>query len=226
MDNKTFDSEYRGRLEALATSNLSDALDQLGIARCSVVGIIPRWGRTKVIGRAVTIRMTAAGAVPAKAHLGVDAIFNSQPGDVIVIDNRGDLYNNCWGEILAMGARQKGVSGVVVDGAVRDVDACEAFGFPVHARGTVPSTARGRIVQEAWNIPVRLGDAPVRPGDVIVADVNGVVVIPIEKVADVIAAAEDIMDKELEMVRALESGESILEVDRRFNYERMLQKKT
>lgn len=226
MDNKTFDKEYRGRLEALATSNLSDALDQLGIARCSVVGIVPRWGKTKIIGRAVTIKMTAAGAVPAKAHLGVDAIYNSHPGDVIVIDNRGDLYNNCWGEILAMGARQKGVSGVVVDGAVRDVDACEVFGFPVHARGTVPLTARGRIVQEAWNVPVRLGDAPVRPGDVIVADVNGVVVIPVEKVQEVVTAAEDILGKELEMVRALESGESILDVDRRFNYERMLQKKS
>ncbi len=225
MDNKTFDKDFRGRLEALATSNLSDALDQLGIARCSVVGIVPRWGKTKIIGRAVTIKMTAAGAVPAKAHLGVDAIFNSHPGDVIVIDNRGDLYNNCWGEILAMGARQKGVSGVVVDGAVRDVDACEVFGFPVHARGTVPLTARGRIVQEAWNVPVRLGDAPVRPGDVIVADVNGVVVIPVEKVEEVVAAAEEILSKELEMVRALESGESILDVDRRFNYERMLQKK-
>lgn len=124
-----------------------------------------------------------------------------------------------------MGARQKGVSGVVVDGAVRDVDACEVFGFPVHARGTVPLTARGRIVQEAWNVPVRLGDAPVRPGDVIVADVNGVVVIPVEKVQEVVAAAEEILSKELEMVRALESGESILDVDRRFNYERMLQKK-
>lgn len=225
MDNKTFDNEYRGRLNALATSNLSDALDQLGIARCSVVGIVPRWGKTKVIGRAVTIRMTAAGAVPAKAHLGVDAIFNSHPGDVIVIDNRGDLNNNCWGEILAMGARQKGVSGVVVDGAVRDVDACETFGFPVHARGTVPLTARGRIVQEAWNVPIRLGDAPVRPGDVIVADVNGVIVIPVETVQAVIVAAENIMSKELEMVRALESGESILDVDRRFNYEQMLQKK-
>lgn len=226
MDNKTFDKEYRGRLEALATSNLSDALDQLGIARCSVVGIVPRWGKTKIIGRAVTIKMTAAGAVPAKAHLGVDAIYNSHPGDVIVIDNRGDLYNNCWGEILAMGARQKGVSGVVVDGAVRDVDACEVFGFPVHARGTVPLTARGRIVQEAWNVPVRLGDAPVRPGDVIVADVNGVVVIPVEKIQEVVTAAEEILNKELEMVRALESGESILDVDRRFNYERMLQKKS
>lgn len=223
MDAQEFDRTYRARLEALATSNLSDALDRVGIARCTVVGIVPRWGRTKVIGRAMTIRMTAAGAVPAVAHLGVDAIFNSEPGDVIVIDNRGDLHNNCWGEILAMGAKMKGVSGVVVDGAVRDVDACETFGFPVHARGTVPNTARGRIVQEAWNVPVRLGDAPVRPGDVIVADVNGVVVIPIERLAEVVQAAEDIMAKELAMIQALESGESILDVDRRFSYEKMLQ---
>lgn len=223
MQSQEFDRSYRARLEALATSNLSDALDRVGIARCTVVGIVPRWGRTKVIGRAMTIRMTAAGAVPAVAHLGVDAIFNSEPGDVIVIDNRGDLHNNCWGEILAMGAKMKGVSGVVVDGAVRDVDACETFGFPVHARGTVPNTARGRIVQEAWNVPVRLGDAPVRPGDVIVADVNGVVVIPIERLAEVVQAAEDIMAKELAMIQALEAGESILDVDRRFSYEKMLQ---
>jgi len=226
MQAQEFDRLYRTRLQALATSNLSDALDRSGIARCAVVGIVPRWGRTKVIGRAVTIRVTAAGAVPPGAHLGVDAIYNSSPGDVIVVDNRGDLHNNCWGEILAMGAKMKGVSGVVVDGAVRDVDACETFGFPVHARGTVPNTARGRILQEAWNIPVRLGDAPVRPGDVIVADVNGVVVIPIERLAEVVTAAEDIMAKELAMIQALEAGESILDVDRRFNYEKMLQVST
>lgn len=222
MDASEFNSSFRERLAALATSNLSDALDQLGVARCTAAGIVPRWGRTKVVGRAVTIRMTAAGAVPAGAHLGVDAIAASEAGDVIVVDNRGDLHHNCWGEILAMGAKLKGVSGVVVDGAVRDVDACETFGFPVHARGTVPSTARGRIVQEAWNVPVRLGDAPVRPGDVIVADVNGVVVIPIERVEAVVNAAELIMGKELAMIDALRAGESILEVDRRFNYEQML----
>ena len=72
-------------------------------------------------------------------------------------------------------------------------------------------------------MPVRLGDAPVRPGDVIVADVNGVVVIPIERLAEVVQAAEDIMAKELAMIQALEAGESILEVDRRFSYEKMLQ---
>jgi regulator of RNase E activity RraA len=226
MNATDFDSQFRTRLNALATSNLSDALDRVGIARCAVHGIIPQWGRTKIVGRAMTIRMIAAGAVPAVAHLGVDAIFNSEIGDIIVIDNRGDLHHNCWGEILAMGAKQKGVSGVVVDGAVRDVDACEVFGFPIHARATVPSTARGRIVQEAWNIPVRLGDAPVRPGDVVVADVNGVVVIPIERLKEVVDAAEEIMAKELAMIEALQAGESILEVDKRFNYEQMLRKPT
>ena len=226
MNAVDFDSHFRTRLNALATSNLSDALDRVGIARCAVHGIIPQWGRTKIVGRAMTIRMIAAGAVPAVAHLGVDAIFNSEVGDIIVIDNRGDLHHNCWGEILAMGAKQKGVSGVVVDGAVRDVDACEVFGFPVHARATVPSTARGRIVQEAWNIPGRLGDAPVRPGDVIVADVNGVVVIPIERLKEVVDAAEEIMAKELAMIEALQAGDSILEVDKRFNYEQMLRKPT
>ena len=222
MNASDFDAGYRERLDVLATSNLSDALDRLGIARCAVSGIVPRWGRTKVIGRAVTIRMMAAGAVPAVAHLGVDAIAASQAGDVIVVDNRGDLHNNCWGEILSLAAQLKGVSGVVVDGAVRDVDTCETFGFAVHARGTIPSTARGRIVQEAWNVPVRLGDAPVRPGDVIVADVNGVVVVPIERLAEVVQAAEEIMAKEQAMLDALRAGESILEVDKRFNYEHML----
>lgn len=224
MHQEPLNANARLSLAALATSNLSDAMDQLGI-RGAVAGIRPQWGKTTVIGRAITIRMTAAGAVPSKAHLGVDAIAAAHPGDVIVIDNRGDLHNNCWGEILSMGARMKGITGVIVDGAVRDVDMCEEFDFPVHARATVPITARGRVVQEAWNVPVRLGDAPVRPGDVIVADVNGVVAIPFERLDAVIAAAQEIAAKELAMVEALRRGESIQEVDARFNYEHMLTKK-
>jgi regulator of RNase E activity RraA len=218
-----FDTRYRPRLQNLATSNLSDALDSLGLSG-AVIGIVPQWGRTRVIGRAVTIRMTAAGAVRSTAHLGVDAIEASAPGDVIVIDNRGDLHNNCWGEILSMGALRQGVAGVVVDGAVRDVDACEAFGFPVHARGTVPITARGRIVQESWNVPIRLGNVAVRPGDVVMADVNGVVVVAFEHLDRVLAAAEDIFDKEARMIEALRSGRSMVDVDRAFNYEQMLKR--
>lgn len=218
-----FDARYRARLQRLATSNLSDAMDKLGSAG-AVIGIVPQWGRTKVVGRVITIRMTAAGAVESKAHLGVDAIEAGSPGDVIAIDNRGDTHNNCWGEILSMGALKRGLSGVVVDGAVRDVDACEEFGFPVHARGTVPITARGRIVQEAWNVPIRLGNVAVRPRDVIVADVNGVVVVPIALLDQVLAVAEEIFDKETRMLDALRAGRSMVEVDREFNYEQMLKR--
>jgi regulator of RNase E activity RraA len=124
-----------------------------------------------------------------------------------------------------MAARMRELSGVVVDGAVRDVDACEQFEFPVHARGTVPITARGRIMQEAWNVPVRLGDMAVRPGDIVMADVNGVVVIRVEALEQTLERAEAIAAKEQAMIDALRAGEDILSVDKRFNYENMLKTK-
>jgi regulator of RNase E activity RraA len=223
MDAERFDSAYRKRFEALSTTNLSDAMDQVGL-RGAVIGIRPLFGMTKVIGRAVTIKITAAGMTKSKRHLGVDAIASAQPGDVICIDNRGDLYNNCWGEILSYAAKQKGVSGVVVDGAARDIDVCREIGFPVFARGVVPITARGRIVQEDFNCPIRLGDVQARPGDIVVGDVNGIVVIPTEKLDEVLTAAETILNKELQMRADILAGMDILAVDSKYNYEQMLKK--
>jgi regulator of RNase E activity RraA len=223
MNTETFNNDYCKRLERLSTTNLSDALDQLGV-RGAVIGIRPLFGMPKVIGRAVTIKITAAGMMKSKRHLGVDAIASSQPGNVIAIDNRGDIYNNCWGEILSCAAQKKGVSGVFIDGAARDVDFCQEIGFPVFARGIVPITARGRIMQEDFNCPIRLGDVQVRPGDILVGDVNGVVVIPIEKLDEVLIAAEKILEKEEQMRADILAGMDILEVDSKYNYEQMLKK--
>ncbi len=223
MDAQTFDKNFRKRLERLSTTNLSDALDKIGM-RGAVIGIRPLFGMPKVIGRAVTIKITAAGMAKSKKHLGIDAIASSAAGDVIAIDNRGDIYNNCWGEILSCAAQKKGVSGVFVDGAARDVDFCQEIGFPVFARGVVPITARGRIMQEDFNCPIRLGDIQVRPGDVVVGDINGIVVIPPEKLEEVISAAEEIQDKEERMKADILAGMDILEVDGKYNYEQMLKK--
>ncbi|GAH35569.1 unnamed protein product [marine sediment metagenome] len=223
MAAKEFDQKYRKRFEKMATTNLSDALDKVGI-RGAVIGIRPMFDCPKIVGRAVTIKVTAAGMFKSKYHLGVQAIDVANPGDVIIIDNRGDLNNNCWGEILSMGAKMKGVSGVVVDGATRDIDASKEFGFPVYARGTVPITARGRIMQESFNEVIRIGDVQVRPGDIVMADINGVVVIPGEKLDEVLEAAETILQKETAMVEELRKGASVLEVDRKFAYETMLKK--
>ncbi|MGI5837500.1 MAG: RraA family protein [Chloroflexota bacterium] len=223
MDSTLFDREYRARLERLSTTNLADALDKVGI-RGAVIGIRPQFGKPKVVGRAVTIKITASGVEKAKHHLGVEAIASAQKGDVIAIDNRGDSYNNCWGEILSCAAKMKGVSAVIIDGATRDVDICEELDFPVFARGVVPITARGRIMQEAYNVPIRLGDVQVRPGDILVGDVNGVVVIPPEKLEEILFEAEKIMEKEEAMKRDLLAGLDILEVDKKYSYEQMLDK--
>jgi len=223
MEAKVFDEKYRKRFERMATTNLADALDKVGI-RGAVIGIKPMYDCPKILGRAVTIKITAAGMVKSKYHLGVRAIDAASPGDIIIIDNRGDLNNNCWGEILSMGAKMKKISGVVVDGAARDIDACREFGFPVYARGTVPITARGRIMEESFNEVIRIGDVQVKPGDIVMADINGVVIIPVEKLDEVLEAAEEILQKEEAMVEELRKGVPILEVDQKYAYESMLKK--
>ena len=223
MESKEFDEKYRTRLEKLSTTNLADALDKEGM-RGAVIGIRPMYDCPRIIGRAVTMKVTAAGMWKTKYHMGVRAIDSASAGDIIIIDNRGDTNNNCWGEILSMGAKMKGVSGVVVDGAARDIDSCKEFGFPVYARGAVPITARGRIMEESVNEVVRIGDIQVRPGDIVMADVNGVVIIPVEKLDDVVKSAEGIAEKESAMVEELRKGANIVEVDQKYSYETMLKK--
>ena len=223
MDSSIFDTKFRSRLQALSTTNLSDAMDSVGIAG-AVIGVRPMFHSPRVVGRAVTIKITAAGMKKSETHLGVEAIAASQPGDVIVISNHGDVKNNCWGEVLSCAAKVKGVGGVVVDGAARDIDACEEMGFPVFARAAVPITARGRIMQEAYNVTVRMGDVQVSPGDVVVADINGVVFIPPSKLEDVVVRAESLMEKEEQMKADLLAGMDVLAMDRKYNYENMLKK--
>jgi regulator of RNase E activity RraA len=223
MDRSTFDTEYRSRLEQLSTTNLSDALDSVG-ARGAVSGIRPMFDCRRVVGRAVTIKIMAAGMVRSKRHLGVEAIASAKTGDIIAIDNHGDTNNNCWGEVLSCAAKVKGVSAVVVDGAARDIDICKEMGFPVYARAVVPITARGRITQESYNTTIRLGDVQVRPGDVIVADVNGLVVICPEQLDAVVRQAEVLMNKEEAMKADLLAGMDVLEMDKKYNYEKMLEK--
>jgi 4-hydroxy-4-methyl-2-oxoglutarate aldolase len=220
---KTFDDKYRNRLDKLSTTNISDAMDKIGL-RGAVIGIRPMYKCPKIIGRAVTIKVTAVGTNRPKYHGAVRAIDAASPGDVIIVDNRGDMNNNGWGEIVSMAAKMKGVSGVVVDGAVRDIDACEEIGFPVYARGATPLTARGRLMEESFNEPVRIGDIYVRPGDPVIADGSGIVIIPIERIEDVLKAAEEIYEKEQAMLDELRKGVPVLDVDQKYSYDTMLNK--
>lgn len=217
-----FTEEYRARYALLSTTNVSDALDALGL-KGSTYGIRPMWHTMgKVLGPAVTLKMTAAGQTKGKDHLGVRAIDAANPGDVIVVDNGGRLDTSCWGGVLATGATLKGISGVVIDGACRDVDDCVEAGFPVYARGSVVATARGRVQEEATNVMIQFGGIQVRPGDIIMGDKSGVVVVPAEMMEQVLEKAEELYQKEEAMVAMIRSGKTMTEMDEAFQYERML----
>jgi len=217
-----FDATYRQRLQKLSTTNIADALDALGL-KGATYGIRPMWENAgPVLGRAVTLKLTAAGLTKSASHLGVRAIEAARAGDVIVIDNGGRLDTSCWGGILANGAKIKAVSGVVVDGSVRDIDDCMEAKFPVYARGAVVATARGRIMEEATNVMIQFGGVQVRPGDIVKGDRSGVVIIPQEKLGEVVGKAEEFYEKEEQMVAEIRAGASMMDVDTKYNYEKML----
>ena len=217
-----FDKKYRERFEKLSTTNVADAEDALGV-KGATYGIRPmreNWG--KIVGRAVTVKMATAGETKNKHHLGMTAISLAEPGDIIIIDNGGRLDTSCWGGILANSAKAKGVKAVVVDGATRDLDDCIDIDFPVYARGTVVWTARGRIMEQSTNEMISFGGVQVHPGDVVMGDRSGVVIVPWNRVDEVLEKAEELYEKEEAMVREILASGDVLGVDNKFGYEKML----
>ena len=155
-------------------------------------------------------------------HLGTPAIEAAQPGDIIVIDNGGQRQFSTWGGLLSLSAKLKGLSGAVIDGACRDIDDARDLEFPVYARGVVPMTARGRVMQESFNQEIQFAGVQVHSGDLVIADGSGVVFIPREKEEEVLDAAEMVFHKEAQMAEGIRKGSSSLETLEKLGYERML----
>lgn len=201
------------RLRALDSCVVSDALDALGMVG-AVEGIAPRWEGARAVGRAVTMQLAEGPALAdqPKIHLGVRAIVAAQPGDVIVIANEGRLGMGSWGGLLSVAAQQRGVAGVVADGACRDVDEARALHFPVFARGSVAHTARGRVHEKSCGEPVRIGSVLVHNGDLVLADGTAVVVISAHRAIEVLEAAEQIAARESAMVDEIRAGASLPDV--------------
>lgn len=211
------------RLRPLDACVVSDALDALGLDG-SVLGLGPVWEGARLVGRAVTVRLeegpTPAGDPP--VHLGARAIERCEPGDVIVVDNAGRTGMGGWGGLLALAASLRGVAGVVVDGACRDVDEARGLGFAAFARAGVQRTARARVHEVSTGEPVSIAGATVAVGDIVVADGSGVVFVAAAHAADVVAKAEELTEREAGMQRALRSGVAVSKV-LSGDYEHMLE---
>jgi regulator of RNase E activity RraA len=211
------------RLTKLDTCAVSDGMDRLGL-KGATFGIRPMWACPKIVGRAVTMKIKPVGLEKPKQHLGTAAIVAAQPGDVIVVDNGGRPDASCWGGLLALAGKTKGISGIVIDGACRDVDESRELGFPVYARGAVPMTARGRVMQESFNQEIEFAGVQVHPGDLVIADGSGVVIIPRAKEEEVLREAEAVAAAEARMAEGIRQGLSVVEVLEKLGYESMLNK--
>jgi 4-hydroxy-4-methyl-2-oxoglutarate aldolase len=207
-------SELITRLRNLDTCAVSDALDRHDIP--GAIGGLRSLAADRVVaGRAVTVQLgpPADNAVrPPRRHLGATAVDASGPDDVIVVAHQGRLDCAGWGGLLSRAAAQRGIEGVIIDGAVRDLAEARDAGLSIHARATTPITARGRAVEHQWGITVELAGVLVVSGDFVLADVNGVVIIPQHRAHEVLATAEQIAATEAAMARAIEDGTPVSEV--------------
>lgn len=184
--------ELRAKLERLSFPTLGHYLEE-GFADPGIRRIVAAGGR--VIGTACTVRTTATDST-ALHH----AAGTIEPGQVLVLDTGGDRRHAPLGEVVAAQLVARGAAGVVVDGVVTDVDEIDELGLTVHARGTSMLTTKLHGIDAGGvNVPVSCGGAVVHPGDVVLADANGVLVVPVEvleRIVD-IALADDAEEPEL-----------------------------
>ncbi|MEK7408504.1 MAG: RraA family protein [Acidobacteriota bacterium] len=202
-------------------ASVSDAVDQVtgkrGFMSHGMRPMIPG----QVVGRAVTALIRPAPpekATPALAvKHSVEMIDNSKPGEVGVIVMEKGLDVAAIGGLMGTTAKVRGMAGMILDGGVRDLAELRALDLPVYARSVIPSTAVGRYASVARQTPVECAGVTVRPGDLIVAGEDGVVVVPQEKAAEVLKRAQEIDVRETKMVPMIKQHRSLAKVIELFN---------
>ncbi len=216
------DTRIASQFLNVSTPNISDALDRLGIEGAPQ-GILPIYPTIKIAGPAATLKLVPAGKAEESTVLGtLRAIVKGGAGSVLVIDASENPKVNAYGGVAGATSKHNGLVGCVTDGVVRDVDEYAGYGMPVYGRGIAQQSVRGRSSCAGYGIPVKLGGFSVRPGDFNVADMNGTVVVPMERIAEVLAFAQKVKQTEDSVIAAIRAGADPMEAHEKVNYDNML----
>lgn len=184
------------RFHGMAAANLADAM---GRFNWMDPGIRARSG-LPLCGLAVTVC-----ARPADNLMVHKAMEVAEPGDILVINTGGNVTSAVFGELMATAAAAKGLGGIIVDGAVRDVEAITALGFPAFSRSVCP----GGCDKDGWgevNVPVSCGATVVMPGDIVVGDNDGVAIVPRDDAEAVFALVTQLIDNERARLAEIANG--------------------
>jgi len=207
MDMNTLTNEFN----KVAVASVADAVDKVCGQRGYMASCIkPRINDQRICGPAATVLEAATDEFVPPQHA-LDLIDEAPRGSVIVISIEGGEPDVAvWGGLMTAGAVANGHAGAVLDGGVRDlVEIRRDYGFAVYARDVSPGTTLGRYKTVASQVPVRVGGIMVHPGDLIVGDVDGVVVVPKAKASEVLKMAQEIDARELEQAKLIIAEKSL-----------------
>lgn len=208
-------ADWFQQARTLSTAEVSDALDALNL-HGSALGIRPIAGPTRLFGLAFTVRF--APIDPFNPGTVGDFIDTLTPGTVAILDNGGRLDCTVWGGILSRLAAHKGLGGTVIHGVCRDTAEADEAGYPLYANGRFMRTGKDRVQVEAYEQPVMLGDVRVCPGDLIVGDADGVVVVPRQRMKEVLTQALQTREVEDKILHAALGGMPLNEARKQFKY--------
>lgn len=202
------------RINSVGTATLSSQLRKRGLNTVSIDGLTPTQPGTRLLGRARTLRFIPGREDLFAAHGGG---FNAQkqafdslnPGEVLVIDARGERGTGTVGDILALRAQVRGAAGIVTDGGIRDLDAVTALGIPAYHAGPHPAVLGRRHVPWETDVTIACGGTAVQPGDIIVGDADGVLVIPPAILDEVVTDAIEQERQETFIAQQVGAGESV-----------------
>lgn len=214
----TEDRELVALFEGLDTPGVSDAMDKLGL-HGQALGIMPLDNyRKAVVGPAFTVKYVPASNPPGTVG---DFIDDVAEGDVVVLDNDGRTDCTVWGDIMTQYAGLRGIAGTVIDGVCRDVTKALGDSYPMFSAGRFMRTGKDRVQVEAVNTTVAVGSARVAPRDIVVADANGVVIVPRGRAREVAETARKIEEIESRIREQIAQGKSLGEARAALGYHKL-----
>lgn len=212
------DQELVDLFAGLDTPGVSDALDKLGLPG-QALGIMPLANYTKVVvGPAFTIKYVPANDPPGTVG---DFIDDVAAGDVVVIDNDGRTDCTVWGDIMTQYAGLRDIAATVIDGVCRDVNRALDDNYPMFTAGRFMRTGKDRVEVESVNTTVAIGGVRVSARDIVVADANGVVVVPRHRARDVAATARKIEEVESRIREQIAQGKTLGEARAMLGYHKL-----
>ncbi len=210
-------TEFFKLQDILYSAVVSDALDSLGCFGRNVSGLVPVTSQSVLIGRCRTTQWCdMAHEDPEPYAMELHAVDSLTNGDVMIAAAQGSMRSGIWGELLSTAASNSGCHGVIVDGAVRDISKMRQMGFSVFAKGACPLDSKNRQRVVEFDVPVELAGVVIYPGDLVVADEDGVVFVPADIEAEVIRYATEKATTENQVRDSIRAGMSAVEAYKQY----------